>query len=96
LFELQPDEFSAVRLVCVTAGTEATMRVAQRFGLEPDDPYLIPETNNTAVWLRPYPIVAKVGPHDYSPTMLRHEYEVASALAAAEAPIAAPGMTLAY
>jgi len=86
----RPGAFSAVRLVCVTAGTEAAVRVAQRLGLEPDDPYLIQETNNTVVWLRPYPIIAKVGPHDYSSTMLHHEVEVASALTAAGAPIAAP------
>ncbi len=66
------------------------MRAAQRLGLEPNNPFLIQETNNTVVWLRPYPIIAKVGPHGYSPTMLRHELEVASALAAAGAPIAAP------
>ena len=76
--------------MCVTAGTKAAVRTAQRLGLEPDDPYLIQETNNTVVWLRPYSIIAKVGPHNYSSTTLHHEHEVASALTGVEAPIAAP------
>lgn len=74
----------------VTAGTEAAVRTARRLGLEPEDPHLIQETNNTVVWLRPLPIVAKVGTHDYSSSTMLHEHEVASALAAAGAPIAAP------
>jgi len=74
----------------MTAGSEAAVRTARRLGLEVDDPHLIHETNNTVVWLRPHPIIAKVGTHDYSSTKLHHEHQMASALVAAGAPIAPP------
>ena len=54
------------------------------------EPVLIQETNHTVVWLRPYPVIAKVGTRRDSAAALRHEYEVASALAVSEAPVAAP------
>jgi len=54
------------------------------------EPVLVQETNHTVVWLRPYPVIAKVGTRRDSAAALRHEYEVASALTAGGAPVAAP------
>jgi hypothetical protein len=70
------------------------MRVAKHLGLRVGEPLLIQETNHTVVWLRPYPIIAKVGTRSNSAVALNHEYEVASALTAVGAPVAppAPGM----
>jgi hypothetical protein len=68
----------------------AAIEVATQLGLHVDDPVLIQETNNTVVWLRPHPIIAKVGTHDYSAITLNHEYDVASSLTVAGAPIASP------
>lgn len=55
-----------------------------------DEPLLIQETNHTVVWLRPHPIIAKVGTRRDSAAALRHEHAVASALTASGAPVAAP------
>jgi hypothetical protein len=44
-----------------TPGYRAAIEVAEELGLTLDGPLLIQETNNTVVWLRPYPIIAKVG-----------------------------------
>jgi Ser/Thr protein kinase RdoA (MazF antagonist) len=74
----------------VTVGVEAATRVAIDLGMSLGEPFLIQETNHTVVWLRPYPIIAKVGTRRDSAAALRHEYEVASALTACGAPVAAP------
>jgi hypothetical protein len=73
-----------------TPGYRAAVEVAEELGLTLDRPLLIQETNNTVVWLRPYPIIAKVGIHFYSADTLVREHDVASALAETEAPIARP------
>jgi hypothetical protein len=64
----------------VTVGVEAETRVAINLGMNLGEPFLIQETNPTVVWLRPHPIIAKVGTRWDSAAALRHEYEVASAL----------------
>ena len=66
------------------------MRVAIDLGMNLGEPALIQETNHTVAWLRPYPVIAKVGTRRDSAAALRHEYEVASAIAAGGAPVAAP------
>jgi Ser/Thr protein kinase RdoA (MazF antagonist) len=73
-----------------TPGRRAAIGVADQLGLILDEPLLIQETNNTVVWLRPHPIIAKVGTHAYSAETLIREHDVASALAAKGAPIAPP------
>ena len=78
------------RLADVTPGMRAAIEVATQLGLHVDDPVLIQETNHTVVWLRPYPIIAKVGTRSGSAVALNHEYEVASALTAGGAPVAPP------
>jgi Ser/Thr protein kinase RdoA (MazF antagonist) len=55
-----------------------------------DEPRLIQETNNTVVWLRPFPIIAKAGTHRDSAEALIREHDVASAIAVRGAPIAPP------
>ena len=71
-------------------GTRAAVEVARQLGLPSDDPLLIQETNNTVVWLRPHPVVAKVGMRAESAETLVREYDVAFALAALGAPAVAP------
>ncbi len=78
----------------MTPGTQAAVRAAARLGLEVGEPFLIQETNNTVVWLRPHPIIAKVGTHDYSAITLNHEYEVASSLQEVGAPVAPPWLDM--
>lgn len=73
-----------------TPGFRAAIGVADQLGLTLDGPLLIQETNNTVVWLRPYPIIAKVGTHSYSADTLAREHEVGSALAVTDAPIGRP------
>jgi thiamine kinase-like enzyme len=65
----------------------AAHRVASRFGYRADEPSVIQETNNTVMWLRPLPVIAKVGTWRHSAASLTREHEVATALAA-DAPIA--------
>ncbi len=74
----------------VTPGTRAAVRAASKLGLEAGEALLIQETNHTVVWLRPHPIIAKVGTRSDSAVALNHEYEVAQALAAVGAPVARP------
>jgi Ser/Thr protein kinase RdoA (MazF antagonist) len=74
----------------IPPGYRAAIEVAEHLGLPLDRPLLIQETNNTVVWLRPHPIIAKVGTHSYSAEVLVREHAVASSLAIADAPIARP------
>jgi hypothetical protein len=72
------------------SGVQAAIDVAHQLGLHVDGPVLIQETNNTVVWLRPNPIIAKVGTHADSADRLILEHRVASALTAVGAPTASP------
>ncbi|MGH9096245.1 MAG: phosphotransferase, partial [Acidimicrobiales bacterium] len=74
----------------MTPGFRAAVAVAERLGLLVEAPLLIQETNNTVVWLRPHPVIAKVGTHPHSAEALTREHHVASVLAAHGAPIAPP------
>jgi len=40
---------------------EAAVSVAHRFGVAVVDPVTLSDSNNVVVWLRPAPVVAKVG-----------------------------------
>ena len=73
-----------------TPGRRAAIDVANQLGLILEEPLLIQETNHTVVWLRPYPIIAKVGTHGDSAEALIREHDVASALTVRGAPIAPP------
>jgi Ser/Thr protein kinase RdoA (MazF antagonist) len=74
----------------MTPGFRAAVEVARRFGVRAEAPVLVQETNNTVVWLRPHPIIAKVGTRTNSAEMLTREHAVATELAAKGAPIARP------
>ena len=71
-------------------GLQAAVAVAEQLGLHSEAPLLLQETNNTVVWLRPHPVIAKVGTQPHSSEALAREHEVASQLAAQGAPIAPP------
>ena len=71
-------------------GVDAAVRVADRCGLADADPVVLGETNNVVVWLRPHPVVARVGRWPHSVERLRREHSVATALARSDAPIAPP------
>jgi hypothetical protein len=68
----------------------AACRVAATHGYLTQDPVVLQETNNTVVWLRPHPIIAKVGTWRHSAEALVREHAVALALATRGAPIAPP------
>ena len=79
------------RFEATTPGRRAAIDVANQLGLILDEPLLIQETNNTVVWLKPSPIIAKVSrSHGDSAEALIREHDVASALAVRGAPIAPP------
>jgi len=84
------EEVRAARLRGGTPGHRAAIDVANQLGLKLDEPLLIQETNHTVVWLRPYPIIAKVGTRGDSAEALLREHDVASALALRGASIAPP------
>jgi hypothetical protein len=72
-------------------GTGAWLaRVAASHGLSGVDPVVLEETNNTVVWLRPYPIVAKVGTWSYSAEVLSREHELATFLSEEGAEVGSP------
>ena len=72
------------------SAVEAATEVARQFGIISPHPLLLQETNNTVVWLRPEPVVAKVAVRARSQLDLRLEYAVATELAAHDAEIARP------
>lgn len=68
----------------------AATRISVVHGYVADNPLILQETNNTVVWLRPHPIIAKVGKWAHSEKALLREHAVATTLAAEDAPIAPP------
>ena len=68
----------------------AALRVAASFDFLSDDPIVLQETNNTVVWLRPHPVVAKVGKWEHSAVSLVREHRIAAALFAESAPVGPP------
>jgi Ser/Thr protein kinase RdoA (MazF antagonist) len=69
---------------------QAAIEAAEQFGILTTDPLLLQETNNTVVWLRPEPVVAKVAVREDSKAEIRLEHAVAVELAALGAEIARP------
>jgi Ser/Thr protein kinase RdoA (MazF antagonist) len=74
----------------MTPGCRAAVEVGRQVGLASDDPLLVQETNNTVVWLRPHPVIAKVATRPGNVDDLIREHAVATALVAVGAPVAAP------
>jgi Phosphotransferase enzyme family len=72
------------------SAVHAATDVAGRFGITKTDPVLLQETNNTVVWLRPEPVVAKVAVRADSQDEVRREYAVASELGVLGAEVARP------
>jgi Ser/Thr protein kinase RdoA (MazF antagonist) len=68
----------------------AAVEVATACGVQVSEPTLLQETNNTVVWLRPSPVVAKVATRPGSKADVRREHAVGSELATLGADIAAP------
>jgi hypothetical protein len=66
----------------------SALHVAAALGMEVTDPHLLRSTNNTVIWLRPTPVVAKVALAGSS--TLEWELVVASALGGMEAPVVGP------
>ena len=63
---------------------EAGICVAEKFGLRVDDPMPLRSTNNVVAWLRPFPVVAKIG---IGQRGFSTEVSVASELSALGAPV---------
>jgi hypothetical protein len=72
------------------SAVRAATEVAGQFGILSADPVLLQETNNTVVWLRPEPVVAKVAVRAHSQDEVRLEYSVALELDALAAEVARP------
>jgi hypothetical protein len=72
------------------SAVQVAVNAARSVGVIAEQPVLIQETNNTVVWLRPHPVIAKVAVRTRSFTDLLREHEVATALVAHDAPIASP------
>src|ERR1700735_4600091 len=73
-----------------TAGIAAAVAVGRGFGLCADQATLLQETNNTVVWLRPDPVIAKVATRPGAVHGLRVEHAIAVELADALAETARP------
>jgi hypothetical protein len=71
-------------------GLVAAVEVGRLYGLASPEPVVIQETNHTVVWLRPHPVMAKVGTRPHIGGALVFEHEVVSALHALGAPVAEP------
>lgn len=74
----------------MTAAVIAATEVGRQFGVDANDPVVLQETNNTVVWLRPEPVIAKVATRSDAMDDLRLEHAVTIELVAARAEIAAP------
>jgi Ser/Thr protein kinase RdoA (MazF antagonist) len=74
----------------MTSALQAAREVAGQFGITTTDPVVLQDTNNTVVWLRPEPVVAKVAVRVRARADLRREWAVATELAALDAEIARP------
>jgi Ser/Thr protein kinase RdoA (MazF antagonist) len=66
------------------------LEVAGQLGLRAEHAVLLQETNNTVVWLRPEPVIAKVATRPDAKSDVRLEHAIASELAALRSDIAAP------
>src|SRR5919202_3807941 len=74
----------------MTRALQAAVEVGTSCGIRVTEPVLLQETNNTMVWLRPSPVVAKVATRVDSKHEVRLEHAIGSELATLGADIAAP------
>jgi hypothetical protein len=65
-----------------SAAAQAAVRVAAHSGYASTDPFVLQESNNTVVWLRPHAVIAKVGKWPHSADALALEHAVATAISA--------------
>jgi Ser/Thr protein kinase RdoA (MazF antagonist) len=86
----RPDPSTPEERVREPEAVEAACRVGATFGYTSGQPVLIQETNNSVVWLRPHPVIAKVGKWPQSEASLIKEHAVASGLIDVGAPVAPP------
>lgn len=75
------------------SAVEASIRVAQKFGLRVHEPVALRSTNNTVAWLRPTAVVAKIGVGQQRGFMT--EVAVAVELSALGAPVVPPAPEIA-
>jgi Ser/Thr protein kinase RdoA (MazF antagonist) len=68
----------------------AALEVAAGHGVDAVNAVVLQDTNNVVVWLRPHPVVAKVGVFPHSEGALAHEHAIGVFLAASGAPVASP------
>jgi hypothetical protein len=61
----------------MNSAMRAATEVAEQFGILSTEPVLLQETNNTVVWLRPEPVIAKVGVRARSQDEICLEHAVA-------------------
>ncbi|MHB8498754.1 MAG: hypothetical protein ACYDES_12360 [Acidimicrobiales bacterium] len=71
----------------MTLGLSAALEVGLQLGVDSDDPLVLQESNNTVVWLRPHPVIAKVGTRADGAEGIVREHEVATALCSVGAPV---------
>jgi Phosphotransferase enzyme family len=74
----------------MVSAVRAATDVARQYGITAADPVLVQETNNTVVWLRPLPVIAKVAVRADSQDDIRREYEIAVELATRDAAVGRP------
>jgi hypothetical protein len=74
----------------MNSAVRAAIEMAGQFRIMSTDPVRLQETNNTVVWLRPEPVVAKVAVRAHSQDEVRLEYAVAVELNELGADIARP------
>ena len=73
----------------MTPAVRAALFAAASAGRPSDDPLVVADSNNTIVWLRPHPVMAKVARRTNEASVL-HDYTVAQFLFLAGAPVAPP------
>ena len=69
---------------------QVALEVGAEHGFSARDPVVLQDTNNHVVWLRPHPVVAKVGTMAHSAEVLRREHELCRFIAEHGGPVAAP------
>jgi len=74
----------------VIGAVRAACEVGADFGILSREPLVVQETNNTVVWLRPEPVIAKVAIRADSQVDVHLEHAVASELAALDAETVRP------
>jgi Ser/Thr protein kinase RdoA (MazF antagonist) len=74
----------------MTPGVDAAVEIAEDYGLQGAEPAVLQDTNNTVVWLKPHPVVAKVATGKQTQPSVVREHDVCRHLAGCGAPIRGP------